>query len=162
PLTAPTPEPEEHSTKESTVPPSSRPTASEITDQGTTPTLESEEHSSRKSTLPETTSPTGAEIPDQETSHNEGAQEKCTGDSTRQPSFVRVGSSDSVVLDFSHVVCDQINAEVQVMYVGKNKLDTGEEKEDHLRQVHEMLKKYLPCKKLGPKLQENPKKNDNK
>ncbi|XP_041038350.1 oncoprotein-induced transcript 3 protein-like isoform X2 [Carcharodon carcharias] len=156
PRTTPTPESEVHSAKTSSVPATSSPTTSELADSGKTPALKPEVLSTRESPFPASSRPAGSAITDPETSHKEGSEEQCSRETARKPSFVRVGSSDSVVLDLSNVDCDQISAEVQVMYVGKNKLDTGEEKEAHLRQVHETLKNYLPCKKLVPKVQQDP------
>ncbi|XP_072423510.1 pancreatic secretory granule membrane major glycoprotein GP2-like [Chiloscyllium punctatum] len=58
-----------------------------------------------------------------------------------------------VMLDLSEEECEHINAHVQVMYVGRNKLDTPEKQTDYLEKVQMMLKDHLPCKNLLPKLE---------
>ncbi|XP_038640529.1 mucin-5AC-like [Scyliorhinus canicula] len=52
------------------------------------------------------------------------------------------------LLDISDEDCEEINAEVLVMHVGKTKLENTEKMKAHLRQVQDMLKGHLPCKKL--------------
>ncbi|XP_060678492.1 mucin-5AC-like isoform X2 [Hemiscyllium ocellatum] len=86
------------------------------------------------------------------------AETESTSPATEPPTECKRADDEHltpVMLDLSEEDCEHINGHAQVMYVGRNKLDTS----DYLEKVQMMLKDHLPCKNLLPKLGEKEKKH---
>ncbi|XP_067836996.1 serine-rich 25 kDa antigen protein-like isoform X2 [Heptranchias perlo] len=174
--------PEEQTTLESAESPSSIPAGSADSDPETSTSQGREEQTTRESAESPSSIPAGSPDSDPETSTSQGPEEQTTRESAESPSSIPAGSPDSDsgrktspraedqstsdrhlnqsekdhfrpgALVLSDEACEQVSAEVQVMYFGKTKLDTPEKKEAHLHQIQEMLKDHLPCKRYTLKV----------
>ncbi|GCB61202.1 hypothetical protein scyTo_0011271 [Scyliorhinus torazame] len=139
---------EESSPLQSTGP--SSPAAVEPTTLRTSTIQERESPATAKYTDKSSNQPTAPSTSDAETSTIQGSKESTTPKCTDMSSGKPTATSTSALLDITDGDCEAINAEVQVMYVGKNKPENTEEMKAHLHQVQKMLKDYLPCKNLVP------------
>uniref|UniRef100_UPI00398E5E8A mucin-5AC-like n=1 Tax=Pristiophorus japonicus TaxID=55135 RepID=UPI00398E5E8A len=145
-------------------------------------TATTREQSTQESTDRSSTIPAGSSASDPETSPTQGPEEQSTREPTDHPSTIPAGSAASGpgkgashgtkgpskadteckpskgkritpgVLRLTDEQCEKVRADVQVMYVGTNKLDTPEKQAAYLRQVQDMLRDHLPCKKLPLKV----------
>ncbi|XP_078060169.1 uncharacterized protein LOC144485968, partial [Mustelus asterias] len=127
---------------------SGSPIPTESPKSGKSTTREARGKSTGKPTQQSSTVPVDSSTPGKSTTREAGG--KSTGKPTQQSSTVPVDSSTPGFLSLSEEDCDAMDVEVQVMYVGNNKLETADEKAAYLRQVQDMLRPYVPCRKLEP------------
>ncbi|XP_072347368.1 uncharacterized protein [Scyliorhinus torazame] len=128
---------------------SNQPTAPSTSDAETSTIQGSKESTTPKCTDMSSGKPTATSTSDSGRSTNPGKVETTQSDAECKR-LDGTHFTPALLLDITDGDCEAINAEVQVMYVGKNKPENTEEMKAHLRQVQKMLKDYLPCKNLVP------------